>query len=191
VPDFDITQHALNLDSAPTAAVSPQGSTLSKGTISPLIPASTRRPTCSPVEPTLTDLDGHYLGPSSEAAFMLRVQRLLNPSESFSHISLPFSLADEQLPIIDPSLDCTVPDELASHLAQAFFEHAIPIGQFLHWPTVETGLSDLQSPSFPRPEKALMYAMFTVAIPYMGSASYPIQTSTASVFLPQSLRRCT
>ncbi|KAL2794788.1 fungal-specific transcription factor domain-containing protein [Aspergillus keveii] len=186
VPDFDITQHTLNLDSAPTAAVSPQGSTLSKGTISPLIPASTRRPTCLPVELTLTDLDGHYLGPSSEAAFMLRVQRLLNPSESFSHISLPFSLADEQLPIIDPSLDCTVPDELASHLAQAFFEHAIPIGQFLHWPTVEAGLSDLQSPSFPRPEKALMYAMFTVAIPYMGSATYPIQTSTAQRYFATS-----
>ncbi|CEN59363.1 hypothetical protein ASPCAL01814 [Aspergillus calidoustus] len=189
-PDFDNPRHPFNLDGASTAAVSPQISTLegpspSNDTISPLILARpgepARRPTCSPVELTLTDLDGHYLGPSSEAAFMLRVQRSLNPSESFSHVSLPFSLSDEQLPVIDPSLDCTVPVELASQLAQAFFEHALPIAQFLHWPTVEAGLSELQSPSFSRPQKALMYAMFTVAVPYMA-----IQSSTAQRYFATS-----
>ncbi|KAL2813473.1 fungal-specific transcription factor domain-containing protein [Aspergillus cavernicola] len=159
--------------------LSHQGSagTSSDGVVSPELVGTDlagRLPCRAPVELAPTDIDGHYLGPASEAAFLLRVQRTLNPSESFSHVSLGFSLADNPLSLPDFPLQDTIRQEEAAQLMHVFFDYAMPIGQFVHRSTVESWIAGLGDPSIcsqssPRPRKALLHSMFAIAQQHMDS----------------------
>ncbi|KAL2841740.1 fungal-specific transcription factor domain-containing protein [Aspergillus pseudoustus] len=138
---------------------------------------SPSRPT--PVELAITDLDGHFLGPASEAAFLLRVQRSLTPHHHHklsSHISLAFSLSDEPLSLHDAPLRNAVPqEEKAAQLVQIFFDQAMPIGHFIDRATVESWVADLHDPpidyysqsSTQASRNTLLHSMFAVAHQHM------------------------
>ncbi|KAL3446338.1 fungal-specific transcription factor domain-containing protein [Aspergillus insuetus] len=141
----------------------------------PLDDLSPSRPT--PAELAITDLDGHFLGPASEAAFLLRVQRALTPDhlhlhQSLSHVSLAFSLSDEPLSLRDAPLGNVVPqEEEAAQLVQTFYDQAMPIGHFIDRATVLSWVADLRDPpidyysqsSTQASRNALMHSMFAVA----------------------------
>lgn len=54
-------------------------------------------------EPSQTDLQGHYVGPSSGVSFLLRVQKKLHQKVSFSQNSSIFTFGDAPLPDFNPS----------------------------------------------------------------------------------------
>lgn len=64
-------------------------------------------------EPPQTDLQGHYIGPASGVSFLLRMQKRLEQSISFSHDSSIFTFGDAPLhpPEFDPSFCIMLPRE--------------------------------------------------------------------------------
>ncbi|KAF4975536.1 hypothetical protein FZEAL_7682 [Fusarium zealandicum] len=90
-------------------------------------------------EPSQTDLQGHYVGPASGVAFLLRVQKRLHRAISFSHAGTIFTFGDAplQLPEFDPSFCMMLPREDAQRLVDRYFDFAMPTYRFLHRPTVQ------------------------------------------------------
>lgn len=88
-------------------------------------------------EPSQTDLQGHYVGPSSGVSFLLRVQRKLHQKVSFSQDSSIFTFGDAPLPNFDPSFFLLPPKEDAAKLVARYFDFAVATHRFLHRPTVE------------------------------------------------------
>ncbi|KAI9371725.1 hypothetical protein BJX61DRAFT_534573 [Aspergillus egyptiacus] len=102
-------------------------------------------------EPSQTDLEGHYVGPSSGISFLSRVQKRLEQSV-FSPRSLSvFNFGDAPLPYGDaysnpPSMPSAYPDPTfgllldrddTARLVRRYFDFAVPVDRFLHRPTVE------------------------------------------------------
>ncbi|OJJ06632.1 hypothetical protein ASPVEDRAFT_154625 [Aspergillus versicolor CBS 583.65] len=128
------------------------------------------RPPCpASVELAPTDLDGHYFGPASEPAFLLQVQRSLNPSPSVSRVLLTFSSSDDPLPSLEPALEDAMTPEKTAQMVQLFFDCAMPVGQFVHRPTVESWVANPSSDSQLRshPRRALLHSMFAIVEQHM------------------------
>ena len=70
------------------------------------IPVSSR----SSLEPSQTDLEGQYVGPSSGVAFLLRAQRRLHEVVTLSPNSSIFTFGDSPLPEYDPSFFVLPPE---------------------------------------------------------------------------------
>ncbi|KAF6822001.1 fungal specific transcription factor domain-containing protein [Colletotrichum plurivorum] len=117
------------------------------------VPATEPVSRASP-EPTQTDLQGHYVGPSSGVSFLLRVQKRLDQSMSFPQGSSIFNFGDAPLPhytaalgenphlYFDPSFSLMLSRNDTSKLVQRFFNFAVPVDRFLHRPTVERWLDE-------------------------------------------------
>lgn len=90
-------------------------------------------------EPPQTDLQGHYVGPASGVAFLLRVQKRLHQAISFSNASTIFTFGDAglQLPDFDPSFCMMLPRSDAQRLVNRYFDFAMPTYRFLHRPTIQ------------------------------------------------------
>lgn len=90
-------------------------------------------------EPSSTDLQGHYVGPASGAAFLLRVQKRLHQVISFSSASTIFTFGDAplHLPESDPSFCMMLPRHDAQRLIDRYFDFAMPTYRFLHRPTIQ------------------------------------------------------
>ncbi|KAF9889257.1 hypothetical protein FE257_007570 [Aspergillus nanangensis] len=90
-------------------------------------------------EPSQTDLQGHYIGPSSGVSFLLRVQKRLHQAISFSQPSSIFTFGDAPLhpPEFDPSFCMMLPRDGAQRLVDRYFDFAMPTYRFLHRPTVQ------------------------------------------------------
>lgn len=93
-------------------------------------------------EPPQTDLQGHFVGPSSGVSFLLRVQKKLHQKVSFSHKSSIFTFGDAPLPKYDPSFFLLPPKADAEILVARYFDFAVATHRFLHRPTVESWLEE-------------------------------------------------
>lgn len=95
-------------------------------------------------EPVQTDRQGHYVGPSSGASFLLRIQRKLQQHPSaFSSDTSIFTFGDLPLPESDPRFLILPPRSEAEGLVRRYFEFASATHRFLHRPTVELWLQEL------------------------------------------------
>lgn len=104
-------------------------------------------------EPVQTDLEGHYVGPSSGVSFLLRIQKRLDQNVSFPQGSSIFTFGDAPLPYLDslqteapyfdPTLYMMLSRSDTTRLVQRYFDFAVPVDRFLHQQTIETWLDEL------------------------------------------------
>ncbi|GJD01149.1 fungal specific transcription factor domain-containing protein [Colletotrichum higginsianum] len=109
--------------------------------------SSLRRTSSSMAVDVSTDLQGHYVGPSSGVSFLLRVQKRLHQAVSFSQASSIFTFGDAPLPDFDPSgaFCVLLSKDEATTLLKRYFDFAVPTHRFLHRPTVEAWLEEFYS----------------------------------------------
>ncbi|WDK22665.1 fungal specific transcription factor domain-containing protein [Colletotrichum graminicola] len=152
------------------------GTSLTIGGVRPGTPEPPSR--VSP-EPTQTDLQGHYVGPSSGVSFLLRVQKRLHQTVSFSQASSIFTFGDAPLPDFDPSgaFCVLISKEEASALLKRYFDFAVPTHRFLHRPTVQGWLDEfystagaMRSQEDAPARRALLFMVFAQAQVYMDTA---------------------
>ncbi|KAF9875403.1 hypothetical protein CkaCkLH20_07223 [Colletotrichum karsti] len=105
-------------------------------------------------EPVQTDLEGHYVGPSSGVSFLLRVQKRLDQSMSFPQGSSVFNFGDAPLRHVtaysgespqvyfDPTFSLLLSRSHTTSLVQRFFDFAVPVDRFVHRPTIERWLDE-------------------------------------------------
>ncbi|KAL0937066.1 fungal specific transcription factor domain-containing protein [Colletotrichum truncatum] len=98
-------------------------------------------------EPTQTDLEGHYVGPSSGVSFLLRVQKRLDESVSFPQGSSIFNFGDAPLPYFAASgaFSLMLDKANTARLVGRFFDFAVPVDRFLHRPTTEKLLEEFHN----------------------------------------------
>ncbi|PTB36475.1 uncharacterized protein TrAFT101_010360 [Trichoderma asperellum] len=104
-------------------------------------------------EPVQTDLEGHYVGPSSGVSFLLRIQKRLDQFVSFPQGSSIFTFGDVPLPYLDslqneapyfdPTLYMMLSRSETTRLVQRYFDFAVPVDRFLHQQTIEMWLEEL------------------------------------------------
>lgn len=133
-------------------------------------------------EPIQTDRQGHYVGPASGVSFLLRIQKRMHQSVSFTHPSASiFTFGDAPLPDFDPT-DFHVMLERSDTTAmvQRFFEFVVPVDRFLHRPTVESWLHEFHSTMGAMHKtddaparKAVLFTVFALAQDLMTSAPSP------------------
>lgn len=99
----------------------------------------------SSLEPNETDLEGHYVGPSSGVSFLLRVQKRLHENLQFSAAEPIFNFGDTPLPTLDPSFLMLPPIHEAKILVEQYFDFSFPTHRFLHRATVDCWLQDFYS----------------------------------------------
>jgi hypothetical protein len=83
------------------------------------------------------DQQGHYVGNSSAASFLIRIQKRLHQNSSLSHDSTIFTFGDAPLQEFKNSffLPPSKPD--AQKLVEHYFNFAAPTHRFLHRPSIE------------------------------------------------------
>lgn len=143
-------------------------------------------------EPTQTDLEGHYVGPSSGVSFLLRMQKRLEggPRTSFSQGTPIFNFGDapltrhtERLGLgqnneislsLDPSFHLSLSREYTNRLLERYFDFAVPVDRFLHRPTVQKWLDEFYETKGAMYDKseaptrmAVLFMMFAVAQEHM------------------------
>ncbi|TVY51141.1 Activator of stress genes 1 [Lachnellula cervina] len=142
-------------------------------------------------EPSQTDLQGHYVGPSSGVSFLLRIQKKLHEKISFTQNSSIFTFGDAPLPEFDPSFFVLPPKADAQKLVARYFEFAVATHRFLHRPTVEAWLEEfyenlgvMRQKVGARERTALLFMVFAQAKEYMpdDSMSNSVDTSSARYF---------
>lgn len=92
-----------------------------------------------------TDLEGHYVGPSSGVSFLLRVQKRIHENVAVFSNGPIFNFGDAPLPKHDPHFLVLPPKEEAKVLVHRYFDFAFPTHRFLHQPTVERWLETFYS----------------------------------------------
>jgi hypothetical protein len=125
-------------------------------------------------EPSQTDLQGHYVGPSSGVSFLIRAQKRLHQIVSLPSSSSIFTFGDSALPEIDSSFFVLPLKSVASALVARYFDFGAPTHRFLHRPTVEGWLEEfyenlgvLRQKEGEREKKALIFMVFAQAKEYM------------------------
>ncbi|EFW99074.1 nonribosomal peptide synthetase-like protein [Grosmannia clavigera kw1407] len=144
-------------------------------------------------EPSQTDLQGHYVGPSSGVSFLLRVQKRLHETVSFSQAasSSIFTFGDAPLPEYDASFPLLLTRSEANSLLERYFDFAVPTHRFLHRPTVEAWLAEfyatkgsMASHEDTRARIAVLFMVFAMATEYMSpDSAAPGMVSSAQYFL--------
>ena len=133
-------------------------------------------------EPSQTDLQGHYVGPSSGVSFLLRVQKRLHQAISFSRDSTIFTFGDAplDLPDFDPSFCMMLPRGDAQRLVDRYFDFAMPTYRFLHRPTTQEWFDEfydtlgVMRDAHGAPVKvALLFMVFALARLYMPDDDRP------------------
>ncbi|KAH8655455.1 fungal-specific transcription factor domain-containing protein, partial [Xylariales sp. PMI_506] len=134
-------------------------------------------------EPSQTDLQGHYIGPSSGVSFLLRVQKRLHQAISFSDPSSIFTFGDAPLhdpSDFDPSFCMMLPKDDAQRLVDRYFDYAMPTYRFLHRPTIQQWfvefydtLGTMRDPSSAPAKTALLFMVLAQARVYMPENDKP------------------
>jgi hypothetical protein len=124
--------------------------------------------------PSQTDLQDHYVGPSSGVSFLLRVQKRLHKVVSLSPRSSIFTFGDTPLPDFDLSFFVLPPKEYARALIARYFDFAVPTHRFLHRPSIDgyleelySNLGGLRDGKGERGKRALLFMVFAQAQEYM------------------------
>ncbi|TEY44860.1 hypothetical protein BOTCAL_0343g00030 [Botryotinia calthae] len=149
-------------------------------------------------EPPQTDLQGHYVGPSSGASFLLRVQKKLHREITLSQDSSIFTFGDAPLPEFDPSFFVLPPKSDAENLVARYFDFAVPTHRFLHRPTIELwvhefydNLGTFQRKSSAKGRTALLFMVFAQARDYMPSVGKQNDIDTSSRYFHAADRQLT
>ncbi|KAL0933905.1 fungal specific transcription factor domain-containing protein [Colletotrichum truncatum] len=168
----DASEHVIDSDNHSDENMM-NGSNLVMGSVGP---GTAEPPSRASPEPTQTDLQGHYVGPSSGVSFLLRVQKRLHQAVSFSQASSIFTFGDAPLPDFDPSgaFCVLLSKEEATTLLKRYFDFAVPTHRFLHRPTVEGWLEEfyatngaMKSQEDAPARRALLFMVFAQAQEYM------------------------
>jgi galactonate dehydratase len=96
-------------------------------------------------EPNQTDLEGHYVGPSSGVSFLLRVQKRIHENVAVFSNGPIFNFGDAPLPKHDSHFLVLPPKDEAQILVNRYFDFAFPTHRFLHQGTIETWLDTFYS----------------------------------------------
>lgn len=135
-----------------------------------------------------TDSQGHYVGSSSAASFLLRIQKRLHQNSSLSHDSSIFTFGDAPLPEFDPSFFVLPPKPDAQRLVERYFDYAAPTHRFLHRPSIENLLEEfyetqgeMRGREDSKAKAALLMVVFAQAQAYMPPGS-TIQENSARYF---------
>jgi galactonate dehydratase len=96
-------------------------------------------------EPNQTDLEGHYVGPSSGVSFLLRVQKRIHENVAVFSNGPIFNFGDAPLPKHDSHFLVLPPKDEANILVNRYFDFAFPTHRFLHQATIETWLDTFYS----------------------------------------------
>lgn len=139
----------------------------------PLPPEGTETVKNSP-EPGESDKNGHFVGPASGLAFVLRLQRRLQNSSHPLPSNAIFTLGDPALPEFDESSFMLPSREEADQLLATYFGVATPTICFFHRGTVEGWLNDLYQGS------ALEKSSHAAILIILAHATRYIDPSTAS-----------
>lgn len=129
------------------------------------------------------DQEGHYVGSSSAASFLIRIQKRLHTNSSLSHDSTIFTFGDAPLPEFDLSIFVPPPKPDAQRLVERYFDYAAPTHRFLHRPTIEQLVEEfydtqgeMRSKEDGKAKVALLMVVFAQAQAYMPLGS-TVQTS--------------
>ncbi|KAI9035725.1 uncharacterized protein KD926_002946 [Aspergillus affinis] len=139
-------------------------------------------------EPHQTDMEGHYVGPSSGVSFLIRVQKRLHQNVAFSPNTTIFSFGDAPLPKYDASFLVLPTKEEAKALLNRYFDFGFPTHRFLHQQTTEGwleglygSLHDTQSVApGAREVRALLLMLFLQAKQYLPRTETALGTSVNS-----------
>ncbi|RAL16757.1 Zn(II)2Cys6 transcription factor [Aspergillus homomorphus CBS 101889] len=93
-----------------------------------------------------TDMEGHYVGPSSGVSFLIRAQRRLHEQISLPINAPIFSFGDAPLSNMDPAFLLLPPRSDADVLVARYFDFAFPTHRFLHQSQVECWISEFYGP---------------------------------------------
>lgn len=139
-------------------------------------------------EPTQTDLQGNYVGPSSGISFLSRIQKRFSESVSFPQGLSVFNFGDAPLPFgeigsnsantgqscFDPTFFFLLNRENTTRLVQRYFDFAVPVDRFLHRPTIERLLDEFyetQGAMFNKDtapaDTAVLFMVFAIAQEHM------------------------
>lgn len=104
----------------------------------------TRQHSCvtSP-EPTQTNAEGHYIGPSSGLSSLIRAQKCLRRAISLPSNTSIFTFGDAPLPAVDSSFLILPEKAAALDLIAVYFDFAFPTHRFLHRPTIHKWVDEL------------------------------------------------
>ncbi|KAK8217847.1 finger protein [Phyllosticta capitalensis] len=106
--------------------------------------SSRSRPPDDFQDPSQNDQQGHYVGPSSAASVLLRIQRTVERQRSsVSSDSSIFTFGDLPLPEHDPSLFILPAESEGRALMARYFDFAAPTHRFLHRNTIEEWFREL------------------------------------------------
>ncbi|KAI8931415.1 hypothetical protein NX059_011744 [Plenodomus lindquistii] len=135
-----------------------------------------------------TDSQGHYVGSSSAASFLLRIQKRLHQNSSLSHDSSIFTFGDAPLPEFDPSFFVLPPKTDAQRLVERYFDYAAPTHRFLHRPSIEKLVEEfyetqgeMRGREDGKAKAALLMVVFAQAQAYMPPGS-TVQENSARYF---------
>lgn len=124
-----------------------------------------------------TDLQGHFVGPSSGVSFLLRVQKKLHQAVTFSQESSIFTFGDAPLPDFNPSFFVLPPYPEAQKLVARYFDFGAATHRFLHRPTVEAWLEEfyenlgqMTQKNGAQEKTALLFMVFATAKEYSPEA---------------------
>lgn len=124
------------------------------------------------------DQQGHWIGASSAAAFLIRIQKRLHQNSSLSHDSSIFTFGDAPLPEFDPSFFVLPPKPDAQRLVERYFDYAAPTHRFLHRPSIESLVEEfydtqgeMRGREDGKAKAALLMVVFAQAQAYMPPGS--------------------
>ncbi|KAF9894711.1 hypothetical protein FE257_006601 [Aspergillus nanangensis] len=149
---------------------------------------TTNSPARESPEPHQTDMEGHYVGPSSGVSFLIRLQKRLTDNIDFSLNTPIFSFGDAPLPKYDPSFLVLPNREDARVLVKRYFDFAFPTHRFLHQQTVERWLEDFYAGLHKRQDpgpgerevRALLLMIFAQASQYLPESNKYLRDSIDS-----------
>ncbi|KAJ5361140.1 hypothetical protein N7541_001984 [Penicillium brevicompactum] len=133
-----------------------------------------------------TDLEGHYVGPSSGVSFLLRVQKRIHENVAIFSNEPIFNFGDAPLPRHDPHFLVLPPKDEARVLVNRYFDFAFPTHRFLHQASVETWLESFYSDVHGSDEtlsqavKALLLMVMAQGKQYLANQNPPVAQSVKS-----------
>lgn len=153
-------------------------------------------------EPTQTDLQGYYVGPSSGMSFLSRVQKRFEETVSFPRGLSVFNFGDSPLPYgdtysnsadtvqpyVDPTFFFLLNRESTVRLVQRYFDFAVPVDRFLHRPTIERWLDEfyetrgaMHDRDAAPAETAVLFMVFAIAQEHMVAKLSPSEVNIRCV----------
>jgi hypothetical protein len=123
------------------------------------------------MEPSVVDLQGHYVGPASGVALFQRMKKRLHQGDNGPPT---FTFGDIPLPEFDPTFNVMVSREETTQLLEKYFEFTVPVDRFLLRPTLDAWLTEfhetmgaMNSSQNAPARRAILWMVFAMAQEHM------------------------